>query len=90
MQDALRLTVSDEIERLHFTIDQCKQQVNRLEDDLIKHLKEFDELGDYCERLRMELSRHGWGDMHYSNSSAQDPAIVALLNERGTNGSTRT
>lgn len=50
-------------------------------------LEEFESLGEYTERLRMELSRHGWGDFHYDSSLTQDPNIVALLNERGTNGS---
>jgi len=38
---------------------------------------------DFIQRLMAELSHHGWGDMHYSNSSPQDPNIVALLEEGG-------
>jgi hypothetical protein len=46
------------------------------------HQNVIDELIDYCQRLRAELARHGWGDMHYTPAGApQDPAIVALLAE---------
>jgi hypothetical protein len=38
---------------------------------------------DFIQRLMQELSQHGWGDMHYSNNSQQDPNIVALLEEGG-------
>lgn len=74
------VTSNNELARLH-------DHVRDIENELTRQLRENEELGEYCERLRMELSRHGWGDMHYSNSSVQDPAIVAILAERGTNGS---
>jgi len=42
----------------------------------------LDELVDHCRRLRAELAKHGWGDLHYTPAGApQDPAITALLAE---------
>ena len=42
----------------------------------------LDAMIDYAQRLRTELARHGWGDLHYTPQGApQDPAIVALLAE---------
>lgn len=58
-----------------------------LENENRRLREELDSLGEYTERLRMELSQHGWGDFHYQTIHRQDPAIVALLAERGTNGS---
>lgn len=77
----------EEVTGLQMECSRLVDENTSLNNELTRQLQENEELGEYCERLRMELSRHGWGDMHYSNSSAQDPAIVALLAERGTNGS---
>lgn len=44
---------------------------------------EIDRLRDFNQRLMKELSQHGWGDMHYSVATPQDPSIVALLDEGG-------
>jgi hypothetical protein len=85
--EAQWMTILDELKRHRYFVNRLLGGLNRIEEDLIKLRDEHDALGEYTERLRMELSRHGWGDFHYGGLPIQDPDIVALLNERGTNGS---
>lgn len=63
--------VSDKVPSTHMTLGKNKSE---LTGDYIIFLR------DYIERLRVELAKHGWGDMHYGNQP-QDPNIVALLEE---------